>query len=218
MPEPFPRFPWFLPRFQWVSLQGLSRRVPRKHGAGPLCRPPPGLCDFSLPESLPEGVWGVFCTYSPLSACFGGHSSTRVPVRLPGYTAARFHGRLSRSPQPRSPVCRPTHARAPVSGCICPPLRLSRVPQPTGLPGSASRPPRPGPARVWGPDAVCVSMLFSASVCMSGHPRVCPSLCVSLRPSQGGRQPFSMTVLLCKPIFPRHSSPPEASFFQQTYA
>ena len=45
---------------------------------------------------------------------------------------------------------------------------------------------------------------------------MCPSLCVSLCLSQGGRQPFSMTVLLGMPIFCRHSSPPEASFFRHT--
>ena len=182
MPEPF------LLRFQWVGLQGLSRRVPRKHGAEPLCRPPPGLCDFSLPESLPEAVWGVLCIYSLLSACFGGHSSTRMPMRLPGYTAARFHGHLSRSPQPGSPVCHPTHARAPVSGCICPPLHLSHVPQPTGLPGTESRPPRPGTAQVWGPDAVCVC-LSALSVYLQVWTPLCVSipLCVSL--SVSGRSP-----------------------------
>ena len=182
MPEPFPRPLWFLLRFQWVSLQGLSRSVPRKQGAEPLCRPPPGLCDFSLPESLPGAVRGVLCIYSLLPACFGGHSSTHMPMRLPGYTAARFHGRLSRSPQPGSSVCRPTHARAPVSGCICPPLHLSRVPQPTGLPGTTSRPPCPGPARVWGPDAVCVSVCSQhLSACLDALMCVHPFVCLFVR-------------------------------------
>ena len=116
MPEPFPRLPWFLPRFQPVSLQGLSRRVPRKYGAEPHCLPSAGLCDFFVPKSLSEAIWGVFCIHSPLFACFGGHPSMQARGRV----SAWVHGcQIPRASVPFTIAC---VAHLPVSAT---PERLS---------------------------------------------------------------------------------------------
>ena len=67
----------------------------------------------------------------------------------------------------------------------------------------------------FGDPMLCVRLCCSQrlSVCLDAL--VCPSLCGSLCPSRGGRQPFLLTVHLCTPIFPRHPSPPRLLSFSR---